>query len=96
MAATACNPQHRSYMGSMTGPMLTSEIKVGDEWQIVTIEHALSLRGELMRCIACHGRVIPNREYSDGGVPHFSHLQAFAYCSREEGVSSPIHPKPVS
>jgi hypothetical protein len=80
----------------MIEPMLTSEIEVDGEWQVLTIADALKLRGKLMRCIACHGRVISNREYSDGAASHFSHLQAFAYCSREEGVSSPVHPKPVS
>jgi hypothetical protein len=40
--------------------MLMSEIKVGDGWHVISIDDALVMRCELMRCIACHGRVIPN------------------------------------
>jgi hypothetical protein len=75
--------------------MLTSEIKVGDAWQVITIEDALHLRGEVMRCIACHGRVLPNREYSDGAQPHFSHLQAFGYCTHDGDLPSPSHPHAI-
>jgi hypothetical protein len=78
--------------------MLMSEIKVGNAWQVVSIDDALVLRCELMRCIACHGRVIPNpnREFSYGAEPHFSHLLSFAYCSGDGAVASPLHPHPVS
>jgi hypothetical protein len=75
--------------------MVTSEIKLNGEWQVITIDDALHLRGELMRCLACQGRAIPNREYSDGARPHFSHLQGFAYCTRDGSAGSPKHPHPV-
>jgi hypothetical protein len=72
--------------------MVECEIKRGGEWKVIGIAEALELRAEPLRCVACHVRVLPNREYSDGAQPHFSHLLAFAYCTRELGEASPAHP----
>lgn len=73
--------------------MCECEINRNGEWEVIGIAEALTLRGERLRCLACHGRVLPNNDYGVGASPHFSHLVSFAYCSPRAGDTSPLHPQ---
>jgi hypothetical protein len=76
--------------------MDTCEINRDGAWETVKIADALKTRNEMMRCVACHGRVIPTIEPDDGVRPHFSHLRSFAYCSGDPSVPSQQHPHPLA
>ena len=76
--------------------MDTCEVLRDGAWELMGIGEAMQSRNELLRCISCHGRVIPKRDCGDGAQPNFSHLQAFAYCSGDPDLKSQLHPHPLS
>jgi hypothetical protein len=83
----------------MSEPVDECEIRAGDQWITIGISEALQRRGEDMRCPACHRRVDPHREYSDGARAHFEHRVAHSGCPTKPaayiGKSSP-HPDALS
>lgn len=61
---------------------LSCDVQSGSSWKKVDIEYGLAHKGELMRCLECHGRVVPMKQYSTGAKAHFEHVTAHKGCSR--------------
>lgn len=80
--------------------MQSAQIKVDTVWLEINIEQALELpKGHLFRCLECHGRVIPSKEYSDGAAAMFSHATAHTGCSLSRWNFSGVrsgHPEAVA
>jgi hypothetical protein len=76
--------------------ILEGEIRRGGNWVPISIGDALdALKGEDMRCSACHGRMWPHKKYSNGTPAHFEHATAHSGCPQSgyhyTGIKSP-HP----
>lgn len=65
------------------------EIRRGDEWVTITISEALRVSNDVdMRCIECHGRVIPMPTYKSGTPKHFEHRVLHRGCSTKRRTFS--------
>jgi len=79
------------------GPMDKCEAEIDGVWSVIGIGDALKKhKGARLRCWACHGRVVANRDYSDGTPAHFSHYKAFLSCKKIPNTSQPLHPEAIS
>jgi hypothetical protein len=75
---------------------LNCEVQSGSGWKKVDIEYGLAHKGESMRCLECHGRVVPMKQYSTGAKAHFEHVTAHKGCSTQERTFSgdkSLHPQ---
>jgi hypothetical protein len=71
--------------------MKHAEIKRGDRWEQIGISEGIVLRDELMRCSACHGRVLVNRDWSSRSNSMFKHQRRSGTCAGKTSRPSERH-----
>lgn len=74
----------------------TAEMKRSGEWITIRAIDALGLREPMLRCSACHGRVIVAGDYAHGGRFYFVHRKAHAGCGHTTSGASARHPEAVA
>jgi hypothetical protein len=61
----------------------TCEVNFKGHWVVKTIAEALrDHRGEMIRCVECHGRVTAVKTAKNGVRAHFNHAEKHKGCSK--------------